>query len=147
MEQTKYYKVDAEVPGSLIWKSTIDRTDNAFKVIALVYTFDRWLGDDIATSLGEFIVTERLRQRLVEFAGTGYYFDKVRVTKSEEFRLTIAERPTAFPPLPKFHWLKITGVARQNDFGYGENLDLIVSEAALNVLNSCQFSFGTAEEI
>ena len=128
MEQTKYYKVDAEVPGSIIDKSTIDRTD-------------------IATSVGEFIVTERLRQRLVEFAGTGYIFDKVRVTKSEEFRLTIAERPTAFPPLPKFHWLKITGVARQNDFGYGENLDLIVSEAALSVLNSCQFSFGTAEEI
>ena len=147
MEQTKYYKVEAEVPGDFTRKSTIDRTKIPFKVLDLVYTFDRWLGDDIATSLGEFIVTERLRQRLVEFAGTGYYFDKVRVTKSEEFRLTIAERPTAFPPLPKFHWLKITGVARQNDFGYGENLDLIVSEAALSVLNSCQFSFGTAEEI
>ena len=39
MEQTKYYKVDAEVPGSIIDKSTIDRTD-------------------IATSVGEFIVTE-----------------------------------------------------------------------------------------
>ena len=147
MEQTKYYKVEAEVPGSLIWKSTIDRTDNAFKVLDLVYTFDRWLGDDIATSLGEFIVTERLRQRLVEFAGTGYYFDKVRVTKSEEFRLTIAERPTAFPPLPKFHWLKITGIAGQDDFGLGENWDLIVSEPALSVLKSCQFVLGTAEEI
>ena len=90
MEQTNYYTVEAEVPGSLIWKSTIDRTDNAFKVLDLVYTFDRWLGDDIATSLGEFIVTERLRQRLVEFAGTGYYFDKVRVTKSEEFSRTFA---------------------------------------------------------
>ena len=147
MEQTKYYTVEAEVPGSLIWKSTIDRTDNAFKVLDLVYTFDRWLGDDIATSLGEFIVTERLRQRLVEFAGTGYYFDKVRVTKSEEFRLTIAERPTAFPPLPKFHWLKITGIAGQDDFGLGENWDLIVSEPALSVLKSCQFVLGTAEEI
>ena len=147
MEQTKYNKVEAEVPGDFTRKSTIDRTKIPFKVLDLVYTFDRWLGDDIATSLGEFIVTERLRQRLVEFAGTGYYFDKVRVTKSEEFRLTIAERPTAFPPLPKFHWLKITGVAGQDDFGLGENWDLIVSEAALSVLNSCQFSFGTAEEI
>ena len=147
MKQTKYYKVDAEVPGSIIDKSTIDRTDNAFKVIALVYTFDRWLGDDIVTSVGSFLVTERLRKCLVEFAGTGYIFDKVRVTKSEEFRLTIAERPTAFPPLPKFHWLKITGVARQNDFGLGENWDLIVSEPALSVLKSCQFVHGTAEEI
>ena len=147
MEQTKYNKVEAEVPGDFTRKSTIDRTKIPFKVLDLVYTFDRWLGDDIATSLGEFIVTERLRQRLVEFAGTGYIFDKVRVTKSEEFRLTIAERPTAFPPLPKFHWLKITGIAGQDDFGLGENWDLIVSEPALSVLKSCQFVLGTAEEI
>jgi len=147
MEQTKYYKVEAEVPGDFTRKSTIDRTKIPFKVLDLVYTFDRWLGDDIATSLGEFIVTERLRQRLVEFAGTGYYFDKVRVTKSEKFRLTIAQIPTAFPPLPKFHWLKITGIAGQDDFGLGENWDLIVSEPALSVLKSCQFVLGTAEEI
>ena len=63
------YKVRPEVPGDIIMQSTIDHTVNPF---------NRWLGDNIAASLGNFIVTERFLERLESFAGTGYVFDKVR---------------------------------------------------------------------
>ena len=150
MCKTQYYKIKPEVSGNIIMKSTIDRTTEPVKVTNLVYTFDGWLGDDIVSSIGYYIVTEKLKQHLEAFSGSGYVFDKVRIVKSTEFKSIISERPDAFPSLPKFHWLKITGIGGREDFGRLDPIvqtGLVVSEAALKILELCQFTHGRVEPV
>src|SRR5262249_34240570 len=98
----------------------------------LHYEFDGWLGDDLLEAFPIFIITDRLKDRLQTLGATGYELDNVKVTKSEFYR---AMEPDS-PPLPGFHWLKVTGVAGADDFGIAKDRRLVVSERAMRVLRS-----------
>ena len=93
------------------------------------YEFDTWLGDPLLEALGTFIVTDRLRQRLIEAHASGVAFGDVEVTKAGIFLDLYGDRP-----LPAFCWLQITGRAGKDDFGLSSSGYLIVSERIMNLL-------------
>jgi len=66
---------------------------------------------------------------------TGAGFDQVEVTVSEQFRELYPNRQ-----LPKFVWLKIEGNPGQDDFGNAPDGRLVVSQRALEVLQTVGIS-------
>jgi hypothetical protein len=46
------------------------------------YEFDVWLGDPLVEALSNFIVTDRLKDRLIDAHASGVAFGKVEVTES-----------------------------------------------------------------
>jgi hypothetical protein len=95
------------------------------------YQFDTWLGDPLLEALSNFIVTDRLKERLIETHASGVEFGDVEVTKSETYLDFYGDRP-----LPAFSWLLITGRAGKDDFGLSSSGYLIVSERMMNLLKA-----------
>jgi hypothetical protein len=62
---------------------------------------------------------------------TGIVAAEVEVSKSEQFVV-----PQGLPELPRFVWLKVGGVAGKDDFGTGVDHRLVVSAAALRLLQT-----------
>ena len=63
------------------------------------YEFDTWLGDPLLEALSNFIVTDRLKERLIEAHASGVEFGDVEVTKSRTYLEFYGDRP-----LPAFSW-------------------------------------------
>ena len=104
------------------------------------YEFDTWLGDPLLEALGTFIVTDHLKERLIEAHASGVGFGDVEATKSGIYLDLYGDRP-----LPAFSWLQITGRAGKDDFGLSSSGYLIVSERMMNLLkafglNHCEIS-------
>ena len=95
------------------------------------YEFDTWLGDPLLEALGTFIVTDRLKERLIEAHASGVCFGDVEVTKAGIFLDLCGDRP-----LPAFSWLQITGRAGTDDFALSSSGYLIVSERMMNLLKA-----------
>ena len=95
------------------------------------YEFDTWPVDPLLEALNTFIVTDPLRERLMEAHASGIAFGDVELTKSGIFLDMNGDRP-----LPAFSWLKITGRAGIDDFGLSSSGHLIVSERMMNLLNT-----------
>jgi len=100
----KYFYLEPEVAGSYGEDTVLDTSVRPERVERSHYEFAGWLGDDLLEFFPVFILTERLKDRLQILGATGYEIDKVKVTKSELYR----EMEPEAPPLPKFHWLKVT---------------------------------------
>jgi hypothetical protein len=132
----KYFYLEPEVAGGFGEGSVLDTSVHPPKVVRLHYVFDDWLGDDLVESAPCFIITDRLRDKLQRSDATGYKLDQVAVSKSELYE----DLHPNGPPLPKFHWLKITGRAGLDDFGIASDRRLVVSELALRLLQSCQLA-------
>ena len=95
------------------------------------YEFDTWPCDPILEAICAFIVTDRLKEALIEAHASGVGFDDVEVTKSEIYLELHGDRP-----LPAFSWLQITGRAGTDDFGLSSSHRLVVSERIMNLLNA-----------
>lgn len=63
---------------------------------------------------------------------TGFSFDSVTVTRSEQFE------DTGSPALPEWAWLRLTGAAYRDDAWSGNLGDLTVSERMLALLREFQ---------
>jgi hypothetical protein len=138
----KYYQIEPEVAGG--WgKNTVftQPPGKPWVVHKLHYEFDGWLGDELLTSAPCFIGTERLALEIQGQRLTGVRFDKAEITTSDQFRELYPDQG-----LPKFVWLRIEGSPRQNDFWMTSDLDLIVSERALDVLIRCGISHAAVIE-
>jgi hypothetical protein len=126
----KFFSFEAEVAGGLgpntvldsLWPPTIHK---------LHYVFDGWLGDAVLESFPCFIVTEIAACALIQAGLTGFELGDVEISVSEQFRESYPGRR-----LPPFRWLKIVGKAGTDDFGYGSDRRLVVSENALASLRS-----------
>ena len=95
------------------------------------YEFDVWLGDPLLEAVSTFIVTDHLKDRLLEARASGVAFGDVEVTKSGIFLDMNGDRP-----LPAFCWLQITGRAGKDDFGLSSSGLPVVSERIMNLLNA-----------
>ncbi len=127
------FVLDPEVAGGWGEATIADVTVHPPAVSKLEYRFEGWLGDDILESFPCYIVTERLYTGLQGSNLSGYSFDEVVVTTSEEFHEVqqLAHKPTI---LPKFKWLKVHGAVGEHDFALSKDYRLAVSEAGLALL-------------
>jgi hypothetical protein len=100
------------------------------------YEFDTWPVDPLLEALSTFIVTDPLRERLIEAHASGVGFGDVEVTKSEIYLELYGDRP-----LPPFSWLQITGRAGKDDFGRSSSGYLLVSERSVNLLKAFELKY------
>jgi len=126
-----YYTIEPEVAGGIGTRTQMNVSEYPPVVSKLHLELDGWLGDDILETFPCFVVTERLRHAIEASEVSGYCFDDVEVTVSEQFREIYGE-----PNLPAFSWLKIVGGAGKDDFGLSSGHRLVLSKAALDLIRN-----------
>jgi hypothetical protein len=126
-----YFILEPEVAGSFGPATIGDLTATPPLIEKFNYEFDTWLGDSLLEALCTFIVTDRLKECLMDAHASGVAFGDVEVTKSEIYLDLYGERP-----LPAFSWLRIIGQAGKDDFGLSRSCRLVVSERMMNLLKS-----------
>jgi hypothetical protein len=124
-----FYIVEPEVAGGFGDLTVIDRSSGEMVVKELHYKFEGWFGDHLLESAPCYIVSEELADEIKSEQLLGVEFDKVDVSKSDQFCELYPDRE-----LPKFIWLKVTGIPGHDDFGVASGLRLVVSEHALDLL-------------
>jgi hypothetical protein len=136
-----FKSIEPEVAGGLGEDTKLDTTTHPPVVFYLHYEFYGWLDNDILESFPCFIVTDRLREAILDARLSGVAFDHVKVTTTDEFE--------AFHPgvvLPPWSWMKISGKAGMDDFGISDKLRLVVSEKAFGVLSLFNISAADVED-
>ncbi len=127
---TNYHIVEPEVAGGWGENTEFTRTPGQPVVVhKLHYQFDGWLGDELVESTPCYIVSEKMAGKLQQAQLTGFALGDVETTMSEQFRELYPDRE-----LPKFLWLKVAGVPGSDDFGVNSDLQLVVSDRALEAL-------------
>lgn len=143
----EFYVLEPEVAGSIHGQKSIITDVGVVppRIEYLDYRFDGWLGDDLLESVLTFIVTERLKDALLEISPTGVEFASMTTSKSEQFEEMYPNKK-----LPKFVWLKITGQGGVDDFGFFDKARtilagkitqgkrLVVSERVLDIMEKFQ---------
>jgi hypothetical protein len=127
-----YYFVEPEVAGG--WGPNTVATRQVGRptlVTQLHYVFDGWLGDELLESTPCFIATERLARTLSDAKLTGFLVGDVEVSRSSQFLELHGD-----VGLPNFVWLKIDGKPGSDDLGIGGDMRLVVSQTALDLLQT-----------
>lgn len=124
------YWIKPEVAGGLAEGSDYDVAREPQLVGPLHYEFEDWLGDDIVSTAGFWLVTNRLAAALREAGVTGWALDVVHVSRSEEL---VLRKPGL--ELPDWNRLVPHGIAG-DDIVLVHRVYLCVSERALSVLRS-----------
>jgi len=130
-----FVMIHPEVAGTIAKSDFIDKMARPPKINQLVYEFRGWLGDDLLTSIATFIVTDRLRTAIEIEKLTGVEFDDVKTVISDQFMELYGNKT-----IPKFYWMKITGVQYVDDFSLSSENDLLVSPNGMNLLKGFQIS-------
>src|SRR5580692_2722741 len=136
-----YFTLEPEVAGGFGPATTGNLKVRPPQLEKFNYEFDVWFGDPILEAVRNFIVTDRLKERLIEAHASGIAFGDVEVTKSGEFLDLYGDRP-----LPAFSWLQITGRAGTDDFGLSSSRHLIVSERIMNFLKAFRLKYCEVSE-
>ena len=136
-----YFVLEPEVAGDFGPGTTGDLRARPPQVQKFNYEFDTWPYDPLLEALGTFIVTDRLRQRLIEAHATGVAFGDVEVTKSGLYLDLYGDRP-----LPALSWLQITGRAGEDDFALSSSGHLMISERMMNLLKEFELKYCDVSE-
>jgi hypothetical protein len=131
-----YFVLEPEVAGGFGPTTTGNLKVRPPRLEKFDYEFDVWPSDPLLEAVSNFIVTDRLKERLIEAHSSGIAFGDVEVTKSGIFLDLYGDRP-----LPAFSWLKITGRAGKDDFGLSSSRRLIVSERIMNLLKAFELKY------
>jgi hypothetical protein len=126
-----YFVLEPEVAGGFGPATTGSLNVRPPQLEKFNYEFDVWPGDPLVEAVRNFIVTDGLKEALIEARASGVAFGDVEVTKSGIFLDMNGDRP-----LPAFSWLQITGRAGKDDFGRSSSRRLVVSERIMNLLNA-----------
>jgi len=126
-----YFYVEPEVSGGFGKNTALDSTTHPPVVSKLHYEFSGWLGDILLESFPCEIITKEAATALGDAGLSGFTFDKVEVSASQEFQDMHPHRR-----IPEFLWLKITGVAGADDFGIAKDFRMVVSDKALHILKT-----------
>jgi hypothetical protein len=126
-----YFELEPEVSGTFGPATTGNLNVRPPQLEKFNYEFDLWPVDPLIEAIRNYIVTDRLKERLIEIHASGIAFGDVEITKSGEYLDMYGDRP-----LPAFSWLKITGRPGKDDFGLSSSRLLIVSERIMTLLNA-----------
>jgi hypothetical protein len=124
-----FFRIEPEVAGGIGPKSELHRENGKLIVTRLNYEFDGWLGDGLLETTPCFIVTDEARQMIESAALSGVTFSDVEVTRSGKFIDLHGDMV-----LPNFWWMVVGDKPKVDDFGLSEDLMLIASERALDIL-------------
>ena len=124
-----HYVVEAEVAGGLGNRTELDTTSNPPIVHRLHYEFDGWLGDPLVESFPCFLIEKEAAGDLEANGLTGVSLDAADVSRSDQFAELYPGRL-----LPKFLWLKPTGIVAKDDVSQLPDGRLVLSERALDIL-------------
>ena len=136
-----FWCIEPEVSGSLGDGTIMDSSIHPPKISKLNYEFSGWLQNDLIESFPCFIVTENLKNCIDKMNYSGVYFDEVQITKSDEFKILYPKLE-----LPKFFWMRINGLAREDDFGLSNDYRLVVSNDVFNTFKHFNISEADFEE-
>jgi len=136
----KYFVLEPEVAGGLGPGTVLDSISHPPRVSKLDYEFSGWLGDALLESFPCFIVLAAVADALKAASFTGYGLHEVEISMTRDFESTYPGR------LPQFRWLKINGVAGQDDFGLAGDHRLVVSDRALGQLQQFGLSHAVVEQ-
>ena len=126
-----YFVLKPEVAGGFGPATTRNLKVRPPQLEKFNYEFDVWPGDPLVEAVRNFIVTDRLKEALIEAQASGVAFGDVEVTKAGIYLDMYGDRP-----LPAFCWLQITGRAGKDDFGLSSSGLPVVSERIMNLLNA-----------
>lgn len=126
----EYFTLEPECPGGLGADSIVDRSVHPPLVSALDYEFDTWPESDLIEAFPCYCITTKLKDKMHGL--TGFSIEVMTVSSSEILHELHPDREP-----PDFHWLKVTGVAGEDDFGISTDHLLVVSKRALDVLGTC----------
>ena len=138
----KSYIVEPEVAGTLGERTVLDNATHPRTVNRLHYQFEGWLGDVLLESYPAFIITDQVREALLEMEASGVGFGEVEVTTTKGFTELYPDRV-----LPKFVWLKPSGQVGRDDFATAGDGRLILSQRVVNLLNKLGLSNALVEPL
>ncbi|MFZ5970714.1 MAG: hypothetical protein ACOYXA_03905 [Bacteroidota bacterium] len=140
----KYYYLHVWA-GSELDKETevIDRSVHPFIVDNVGLEIDYWPADDLFATFPIFLVTEKLRAKLIYEKFEDLEFRKIlRMSKGLNFQDNYPDAE-----IPKYWWLIVNGKAGVDDFGLWNRMYLVVSEKALEFLRDNQVTHAESQEI
>ena len=138
-----FYAVEPEVPGQFGEDAVVDYSTRPVGVSQYHLEFDGWLGDDLVEAIGTFLVTEPVASAISQSDLTGVEFAEAKVTPG-----TTLQELQPDLELPTFRWMKVTGEVFRDDFGISEDIRLVVSDRAWELLQRhAKLDFATAERL
>lgn len=124
-----YHHIEAEVAGGFGPDIDYDRGRKPRLTGPLHYEFAGWLGDDVVTTAGYWIVSAPLAAALRTSGLTGFELAEVVVTKEEQFDMLPLRRP--FP-----EWVRLVPTGRGStgeDVVVDQGTELLISDATLDL--------------
>jgi hypothetical protein len=137
-----YRIIEPEVGGRFGSGTKLDNNVHPPIVKELDYEFDGWLGDDLLESFPCFIMSERLRKEIEKLSLTGIKFQNLTISKSDTYKELYPSKE-----LPIFYWAIIDGKIYLDDFIIGDDLRLVISEKAFELLKKFNIDNASLESI
>lgn len=142
----KLFMIEPEVAGG-IGENTVYESYAVGKepmaISHLHFVFDGWLGDDILETTPCFLVSERLKTAIEKSGLTGFEFQNIEISTSDEW-----DEMYPIREVPQFIRLLPLGTIKTESEKYSDwdNMDfcltpkayLVISEAAKNLLEEFQ---------
>jgi hypothetical protein len=137
----KFYYIEPEVAGRIGENSIIDVSVHPPIVSKLHYEFDGWLGDELLESFPCFIVSSNFGKALEIECLSGFSLSEVQISCSEQFLELYPNNN-----LPMFYWLRVSGIAGQDDFGISDKCRLVISDRTFDVARNFQIKNADLDE-
>ena len=128
----KYFYVGPMDPGEFGDDIVMTHDTRPPTVVKLDVSFEGYFGDALLEPFPCFIGTDVLVHAILDRRLTGTEIAAVKTSIADQYDSSYCKPED----IPHFHWLKIVGIAGLDDFGLAPKHKLVVSERALNVLNS-----------
>lgn len=125
-----HHRFEAEVAGGLGEGIDFDPRREPALAGPLHYEFAGWLGDDIVTTSGYWLVSGPLADALRASDLTGFELEDAVVTKEQQFDMLPLPRP--FPD--RWERLVPTGSRPADDVVLEDRVDLLLSDRALSLI-------------
>ncbi|MGO4186810.1 hypothetical protein [Pseudarthrobacter sp. TAF60_1] len=126
-----FYIVRPEVAGGIGDNTVMDYSGDRVGVSHLHYEFESWLGDELITGHPAFAATTVLADKFKQAGLTGFHTRDMDVTRTEDFEEFYPGRE-----IPPFTELVIDGKVGLDDFAINNDSDLVLSQKALDILNT-----------
>ena len=138
---TGFSYIEPEVASSMVGRTRLDTSVHPPIVHELEIELDYWPSGEVLEEFPCFFVVPRVRVAIEASKLTGVTFHEMTVSPSDNYRDLYPNQP-----LPELIWMKVHGIAGQDDFGIAKDLRLVVSRDAELVLRGFNLSFATFEE-